>query len=449
MRRTLYRIYRWMFSFTVWRRRKFTTAGLFTLVLLGASAAVGVDTTLAMVYQIFSFLFVLFVLSLLMSRRFQGNISIKRHLPRFATTQQRFVYHIDIKNQGTRPQSNLCLFEDTADPRPSFDEFIEIPEPSNMSKNPVDRFFGFLKWLWLIDNKKGARFDKIDIPLLRPQESQRVRVELLPIRRGRIRLSGLTLAGPDPFGMCRALHSYAIPESVLVLPKRYSLPPINLPGVRKHHSGGIVLALSVGDSEEFVALREYRPGDPLRRIHWKSWAKIGKPIVKEYQEEFFVRHVLLLDTFADHGFAEEFEEAVSLAASFACTVLTQESLLDLIFVGPEVYCFTSGRGLGQTDKILEVLASVVPCRDKSFESLFPSVLARAPYISGCICIFLHWDENRQKLVQMLRQFNLPLLVLVVIDKNEAKKLDPGIMSDLPENFQVLRSGHIEEDLQLL
>jgi uncharacterized protein (DUF58 family) len=449
MRRALYRIYCWMFSFRIWRERKFTTAGLFLSGMLAASAAVGVDTTLAMVYQMFSFLLAVLVLSLLMSRKFRGRISVTRHLPRFATAQQPFVYHIDVKNQGAKPLGDFCVFEDTVDPRPGFDEFVKTPEPLDMSKNAVDRFFGFLKWLWMIDNRKGARFKKIELPLLRPQESQRVRVELMPLRRGKIRLSGLTLAGPDPFGMCRAVHSYAIPQSVLVLPKRYPLPSIRLPGSRKHHSGGVALALCVGDSEEFVALRDYRPGDPLRRIHWKSWAKVGKPIVKEYQEEFFVRHVLLLDTFAEEEHGEAFEEAVSLAASFACTVLTQESLLDLIFVGSEVFCFTAGRGLGQTEQILEVLASTVPCRGKSFESLYPAVLSRAPYLSGCICIFLSWDENRQKLVKMLRQFNLPLLVLVVVKKEASKTLAPGTMGDLPENFHVLRAGHIEEDLQAL
>ena len=58
------------------------------------------------------------------------------------------------------------------------------------------------------------------------------------------------------------------------------------------------MASSVGESEEFVSLRDYRRGDPMRHIHWKSWAKTGKPIVKEFQDEFFVRHALILDTFA-------------------------------------------------------------------------------------------------------------------------------------------------------
>jgi len=49
---------------------------------------------------------------------------------------------------------------------------------------------------------------------------------------------------------------------------------------------------------------------------------------------------------------------VSVSASFAATVQTQDSLLDLMFVGTEAYVFTAGRGVGHVDRMLEVLAEV-------------------------------------------------------------------------------------------
>ena len=83
------------------------------------------------------------------------------------------------------------------------------------------------------------------------------------------------------------------------------------------------MAANIGHSDEFVSLRDYRRGDPVRHIHWRSWAKTGMPIVKEFEDEFFVRHALVLDTFSDEPHSELLEEAVSVAASFACSVLTQ------------------------------------------------------------------------------------------------------------------------------
>src|SRR2546430_6820801 len=114
----------------------------------------------------------------------------------------------------------------------------------------------------------------------------------------------------------------------------------------------------------------------LRRVHWRSAARVGRPVVKEYQDEFFVRHALVLDTFAERAESDVFEEAVSVAASLACSIQTQDSLLDLLFVGPETYCFTAGRGLGHTDRMLEVLAGVRPCRDRPFHALHRAVLER-------------------------------------------------------------------------
>jgi len=275
-----------------------------------------------------------------------------------------------------------------------------------------------------------------------------VQVELMPLRRGPLRLIGATVARTDPFGLIRAFVNVPAPDTVVVLPRRYPLPPLALPGTLKYQQGGVALASSVGESEEFVSLREYRRGDPMRHIHWKSWARTDKPIIKEFQEEFFVRHALILDTFAAPHQRELFEEAVSVAASFACTIQTQESLLDLMFVGPQAFCFTAGRGVAHTEQILEVLAAVDLCSDKPFSKLEALVLQHITGVSGCLCIFLAWDEARRNLVQTLRAFGLPLWVLVLVKPND-RRLDLGPMASDPLNFHTLELGGIAEGLQRL
>jgi hypothetical protein len=215
----------------------------------------------------------------------------------------------------------------------------------------------------------------------------------------------------------------------------------------KYQLGGVSMASSVGESEEFVSLREYRPGDPLRRMHWKSFAKLGKPIIKEYQEEFFVRHALILDTFGSTASEPIFEEAVSIAASLAWTIQNQDSLLDLMFVGPEAYCFTSGRGVRHIEQMLEILASVQMCHEKDFESLEHLVFTHAAELSGCVCVFLAWDQSRQDLVKGLLARRVPLRVLVVSDSDERFPL--GVMEAQPENFHVLPQGQVAERLAVL
>jgi uncharacterized protein (DUF58 family) len=210
----------------------------------------------------------------------------------------------------------------------------------------------------------------------------------------------------------------------------------------KYQEGGVAMASNIGRSDEFVSLREYRRGDPYRNIHWRSWAKTGKPIVKEFEDEFFVRHALILDTFIDDPRSEAFEEAVSVAASFACTLITQESLLDLLFVGPEAYSFTAGRGLAHADQMLEILAAVRVCPDEPFEKLDTLVVQHAGTVSGCICVFLAWDEPRRKLVQKLAAVGVPTMVLLVVEPGSKPDLSREQFADI----HILEAGKIEEGL---
>jgi uncharacterized protein (DUF58 family) len=261
--------------------------------------------------------------------------------------------------------------------------------------------------------------------------------------------TGVTLARPDPLGLLRAFATVPLAQTALILPRRYPVPPIALPGTMKYQEGGVALAASVGQSEEFVALRDYRHGDPLRHIHWRSWAKTGKPVVKEFEDEFFVRHALVLDTFADRQHREVFEEAVSVAASFVCTIQTQESLLDLLFVGPQSYCFTAGRGLAHAEQMLAILASVRTCSDQPFRALEHLVLNHVAVLSGCICVFVAWDDDRRKFVEKLRTLGVPVLALVITQPGQQKSLDPGPLRDTPHCFRVLEAGQIEQGLAKL
>jgi uncharacterized protein (DUF58 family) len=284
------------------------------------------------------------------------------------------------------------------------------------------------------------------VPPLPPKGSVGVNMELLPLKRGVLRFAGATIARPDPFGLFRAFVKVPAPQSTLILPKRYLLPSFALPGTMEYQRGGVALASNVGHSEEFVALRDYRRGDPLRHIHWRSWAKVGKPIVKEFEDEFFVRHALVLDTFCDHPLSDMFEEAVSVAASFACTILTQESLLDLLFVGKEAYSFTSGRGLARSDQMLEILASVRPCVDKGFDSLEHLVIQHADNVSGCVCVMLAWDKERREFVRKLESLGVPVLALVIVPRGEGQSMNTATLHEAPERLIILEMGKIAEGL---
>jgi len=421
--------------------RRLTPAGRCVAGAVLVGGAVGTDMVNNVVFQEFSLLLALLLCALAGVGIFRAGFSGGRRLPRFATVGQRLRYRVRVKNLTSQTQTGLWLLEEFADPRPPFEEWLayQLAESRRlrtfrlgkpMRKNP-----------FRLVNQPAA----IPVPPLPPHGEGEVNVDLLPLRRGVLRFQGLALARTDPLGLFRALSRVNAPQTLVILPRRYPVPSLPLPGVMKYQPGGVALAANVGRSEEFVSLRDYRRGDPQRHIHWRSWAKAGKPIVREFEDELFVRHALILDTFTDDPYSEFLEEAVSVAASFACTLLTQESLLDLLFVGAQSYCFTAGRGVGTTDRMLEILASVRACRDRPFTALETLVLNHAASLSGGLAVFLKWDDERKNFVKRLRGLGVPTLVWVIVESGRAE-LDAGPLRDQPENFRVLEIGKIEEQL---
>jgi len=407
------------------------------------TGTIGLDIENTVTYQSFSLLLTFLVLAFAASWFFRARFSVQRSLPRLGTAGQPLAYRIRIQNKTARPQAGLTLMENLADARPVFSDWLEFKRAEGRRARSFR--FGERR---LANPFNPATLREGEIPALPPHGESEVRVEILPRRRGALRFTGATVARTDPFGLFRSCVTISAPQTVLILPKRYWLPPIALPGSMKYQEGGVALAANVGRSDEFVALRDYRRGDPMRHIHWRSWAKVGRPIVKEFEDEFFVRHALVLDTFIAEPYSEVLEEAVSVAASFACTVLTQESLLDLLFVGAESYCFTAGRGLGHADRMLEIMAGVHACREKAFTALEHLVLTHISGVSGCVCVLLTWDEPRREFVKKLQFLGVPVLVLVIVRPGEPKP-DAGPLRDEPEKFHVLEIGKIEEQLAAL
>ena len=440
--RALYPVYRLFSAARFWASRRFTPAGGAILISLLIVLPMAVDTENNVAYQVACLLLVLLGLSTCFGGFVRTKLAIERRLPRFASVGEPFDYPVVIRNLSPRKQAGLVYLETLADARPGAPEWARFQhaEERRLRRIPI--------WRRQMRHPfRLARHRPVSIPVMPPNQGTEVQMTLIPLRRGVMRFAGVAIARPDPLGLFNALWKKPLAQSILVLPRRYHIPSVALPGAIKYQQGGVAMASSVGQSDEFVALREYRRGDPYRHIHWRSWAKTGMPIVKEHEDEFFVRHALVLDTYSPDPFSDAFEEAVSVAASFACTIQSQESLLDLLFVEAKAYCFTAGRGLAHADQLLEVLASVRANDDKSqFHALEELVLNHAALVSGCVCVFLAWDEPRRELVRKLRMLGVPLLVLLVVEPGHARDLDPGPLRDEPQQFRILKVGSVHQEL---
>lgn len=421
-------------------RERLTPAGWLVLGAAGAAAAAGIDVNQTLTAQAFTLLGSFLAVGFVSSRAFRARVDARRELPRYATAGEEFVYRVTVTNRGAKPLSGASIAERFCDPRPSYEEWRAAREPGEQRRNWFDREAGYFRWRWLIERRIPQHATHATLPPLAPGESSTVRLSFQPRRRGRIELAGLDLAHVDPLGLVKGLARVPLQARIVALPKRYRIPEIALPGARKFQPGGVSLSAAIGDSQEFLSLRDYRPGDPLQHLHWKSFARTGKPIVKEYQDEFFERHALVLDTGSAGGEDAAFEEAVAVAASFVHTIDSQECLLDLLFVGGEVKTFTAGRGLSQAEQMLEVLAGVSASAPARFDELARTVLSRRTTISSIIAVLLAWDEPRRRFIAQARASGLDVRALLVTESTQPMEV-AGVL--------VLRPGAIQQGLASL
>jgi uncharacterized protein (DUF58 family) len=422
-------------------RERLTVAGWLALGAAGVAAAVGIDTTRSMSFQAFTFLAALLALAFVLAPFFRARVTLRRELPRYATVGEPVEYRVAVENRGARALAGVSVIETLADARPAYASWRAAREPGEAGHNRFDRRMGYFRWRW-VERRVPKPVREIPLPRLAPGATEVARLTLVPRRRGRIELAGIALARTDPLGLVRGLVRVPAPGRITALPKRYRLPRFALPGARRFQQGGVSLATSIGDSEEFVALREYRAGDPLQRVHWASFARTGTPIVKEYQDEFFERHALVLDTGTARGEDAAFEEAVAIAASFVYAIDTHECLLDLLFVRGELHRYTAGRGQMRAEHLLEVLAGVAPSAPGDFDALAGAVHAHRHRLTSCIVVLLAWDEPRRGFVEALARTGVEVRALLVCARGEAPGAPhPGLV--------ILHPGAVEPGLARL
>jgi uncharacterized protein (DUF58 family) len=436
------RLYRRVYRFDNLMRQHFTFTGHLVITFMIAAAVFGVNTQQSTTYQLFAFLFALLLCSFLNSL-FNGlKVSLSRRLPHYGMVGEPLCYSVMLNNLTSRTYDRLALCEQLSD---TLSGPAQLKEFYQLDKQPwLKRGVSFRQWLRYLAYRRGGVIAETALPEL-AQTPLQVKISFTPTRRGTIIFADSYLAKPDLLGLFRRLIVLKAPQSCLILPKQYPIKPLALPGKRKYQSGGVTQANSVGNSSEFMSLRDYQRGDPLNSIHWKSFAKHGKPVVKQYQDEYFVRRVLLLDTFAGGAAVEQFEAAVSVAASIAACERQHEALLDLMFAGLQTYCFTAGRSVDQLAHLQEILATVQTAEHGSFAQLQQAVLARAGLCSSLVCVLLHWDQARQDFIRQLTAQGLPVAVFLLHDGSSTSQQ----CAYKPEHFYLLDYHHLAEQLVAL
>jgi uncharacterized protein (DUF58 family) len=166
-----------------------------------------------------------------------------------------------------------------------------------------------------------------------PQRTIEVDYAVRSQLRGRFRIGPLAVRLTDPFGLVELTRAFTASEPLVVTPQVVPLPEVRLGG--EWSGAGQSVSRSVATAgEDDAATREYRLGDDIRRIHWRSTARRGELMVRREEQPWQSRAVVLLDTRADvhHGDGplSSLEWAVSAAASVALHLAHTGFMLRLV-----------------------------------------------------------------------------------------------------------------------
>lgn len=183
--------------------------------------------------------------------------------------------------------------------------------------------------------------------------------------RGQYTVGPLSVRVSDPFGFIALKRSFTVTSDVIVTPPVHELRVQDLSGEWSGSGERRPRAFSVGSAED-VTVREYRRGDDLRRVHWRSSAHTGELMVRREEQPWQSRATVLLDTrrsaHAGTGAESSMEWCVTAAASISVYLARRGFAVRLITDRPDVevsgWADNAADPMEQTGPILDQLAIV-------------------------------------------------------------------------------------------
>ncbi len=191
--------------------------------------------------------------------------------------------------------------------------------------------------------------------------------------RGRFEIGPMTVRVSDPFGLVELGRSFHTTVPLTVTPRTVPLPSIPLGGAWDGTGDNRPRAFATGSAED-VTVREYRLGDDLRRVHWRSSARMGELMVRREEQPWQSRATLFLDNrlrvHRGQGVASSLEAAVSAAASVAVHLSQHGYTVRLVTAtGEDPSSAWHLREAGvNTGPLLEALAVVQPVQQPLLDS---------------------------------------------------------------------------------
>lgn len=278
-------------------------------------------------------------------------------------------------------------------------------------------------------------------------------------RRGSFQLGPTQVTTGDPFGLFTAGKQFKANETLIVLPMIHKIQVF--PSPQGILTGGPVIRRKSADITPHASgVRDYVPGDAMKRIHWSTSARRGRLMVKEFEQDPQAEVWIYLDSQRAVHFQKKYKEmeapfhamllmkrpkielppstleyCVSIAASLAHYFIRQGRSVGYASAGQVLNVLPAERGVRQEAKVLEMLAFVKADGILSLAGLVATQAALLPQGSSVILVTPTTRPDLfQAVDELLRRYLSPIVVLL-----EAKSFEgPTGTADLLATLQERR-----------
>ncbi|MFO7946379.1 MAG: DUF58 domain-containing protein [Armatimonadota bacterium] len=243
------------------------------------------------------------------------------------------------------------------------------------------------------------------IPVLAAGATTEVNYSFETTLRGVYRLGPLRLEATDTLGISEYSRTFDDFAEILVYPTPISLPNLWPQGGAANRARTPRRALK-GDGLDYYGIREYTPGDDVRRMDWKSTARSDTLMVREFHKEVSLYAVGVLDLYAAaHAGKGEFstlEQGVVLAASVMKQAVDTAAPTAFIAVGRDDYTVAEPAFGSQTNRLMEALARAELTETDNWPDAVVQRLSIVPR-GASVCVFSpRTDDTAVKLAQRLK-----------------------------------------------
>lgn len=315
-------------------------------------------------------------LGFLINRATRPKLKLDFSLPASSPAGEPFVLTMHALNRGALPAMELLV--SMAWPERAFSMLRWIKSAGGLGGRWGHRKDGAPRDFLMANRAASERSSEIGkrldvINTIGPNERIDLSWSLVSTRRGIHTLPDVVVTSLFPFHLFRLAQRFPSETSVAITPALLNGEDDTVHRRLLDALGGFSHRLLAGDALHYTGSREYEVGMPVRRWDFTSWARLGRPIVREYQSPSAQMITLIVDTSrpsrqpiagAARSVVQEIDPSLETLLSFAATALTQWSRKQLriqMYVTSESTAefvdSTLARGVSDAESLLLQLAS--------------------------------------------------------------------------------------------